>query len=34
MDKVLTDARFTPYIDGKLSGFQVSEIKLAASSAS
>ena len=28
MDKVLTDARFTPYIDGgKLSGFQVSEIK-------
>ena len=28
MDKVLTDARFTPYIDGgKLSGFQVSEVK-------
>lgn len=28
MDKVLTDARFTPYIsDGKLSGFKVSEIK-------
>ena len=28
MDKVLTDARFTPYVEGgKLSGFQVSEIK-------
>lgn len=28
MDKVLTDARFTPYIDGgKLNGFQVSEVK-------
>jgi|SRR3990172_7241012 len=29
MDKVLTDARFTPYIsEGKLSGFKVSEIKV------
>lgn len=28
MDKVLTDARFVPYVDnGKLSGFKVSEIK-------
>lgn len=28
MDSVLTDARFTPYIEGgKLSGFQVSEVK-------
>lgn len=28
MDKVLTDARFTPYVsEGKLSGFKVSEIK-------
>jgi len=28
MDRVLTDARFTPYIDGgKLAGFQVSEVK-------
>lgn len=28
MDQVLTDARFTPYIDGgKLSGFKVSELK-------
>lgn len=28
MDKVLTDARFTPYIEGgKLSGFQVNEVK-------
>lgn len=28
MDKVLTDARFTPYIsEGKLSGFKVSEVK-------
>jgi general secretion pathway protein C len=28
MDKVLTDARFTPYIsEGRLSGFKVSEIK-------
>lgn len=28
MDRVLTDARFTPYIEGgKLSGFQVSEVK-------
>lgn len=28
MDKVLTDARFTPYVDaGKLSGFKISEIK-------
>jgi general secretion pathway protein C len=28
MDKVLTDARFTPYIDGgKLTGFRVSEVK-------
>lgn len=28
MDRVLTDARFTPYIEGgKLAGFQVSEVK-------
>jgi len=28
MDKVLTDARFTPYIaDGKLTGFRVNEVK-------